>query len=203
MANFVLIENNEIIEYHDLLPRTWKHISGLHLAKDDEEFLNSLGWHTVTKVDVFYDNTKQYISHYEYKFENNLVYETPILKDSDPYIPPPEKTPEELFEIALNEVRDKRNQLLIESDWTQLADVQQSSSTEWKTAWTNYRQELRDLPNKCVSGEINIYEIIWPIKPDNIPMNIIEQQTSEETQITDQPQESTPPSTTDEPTVGE
>lgn len=203
MANFVLIENNEIIEYHDLLPRAWKHISGLHLAKDDKEFLNSLGWYTVTKVDVFFDNTKQYISHYEYKFENNEVYETPILKDADPYIPEPEKTPEELFEIALTEVRIKRDQLLIESDWTQLTDIQQASSAEWKSAWQIYRQELRDLPNKCVSGEINIYDIIWPIKPINIPMNTIETQTIEETPTIDQTQESTQSPTTDEPIVGE
>ena len=54
MANFVLIENNIIIEKHDLLPKNWKHISGLHLAENDEEFLNSLGWYTVNKIRVIW-----------------------------------------------------------------------------------------------------------------------------------------------------
>ena len=29
MAEWVLIENNQIVEYHDLLPVNWKNVSGL------------------------------------------------------------------------------------------------------------------------------------------------------------------------------
>ena len=54
------------------------------------------------------------------------------------------------------EVREKRNRLLRDSDWTQLADT-----TIDKTAWANYRQELRDLPSQ--SGFP--YTINWPTKP--------------------------------------
>jgi len=198
MANFVLIENDEIIEYHDLLPKTWRNVSGLHLLKDNEEMLNELGWYTVNQVPVFYDQGKQYIDHYNYEIVDNVVYETAILKDADPYIPPPEKTPEELFEIALIEVRIKRDQLLAESDWTQLADVQSIKSDLWKTSWANYRQQLRDLPNQCISGEINIYTIEWPNKPDEAMLN----SSTETTDPIEQPQEQTQPPTND-PTVGE
>ena len=52
--------------------------------------------------------------------------------------------------------RKKRNRLLKESDWTQLADT-----TVDKTAWANYRQQLRDLPSQ--SGFP--YTINWPTKP--------------------------------------
>jgi hypothetical protein len=104
MANFVLIENNEIVEYHDLLPKTWRNISGLNLAQDDEGFLNSLGWYKVTKVELFPIEGQQYIDGYTYTFENNLVYETPIIKNSEIPAPEPEKTPEELFNIALSEL---------------------------------------------------------------------------------------------------
>lgn len=38
-------------------------------------------------------------------------------------------------------MRAARNQLLTESDWTQLPDAQCD-----KSAWTTYRQELRDFP---------------------------------------------------------
>lgn len=52
--------------------------------------------------------------------------------------------------------REIRNDLLKDSDWTQLAD----SSVD-KTAWANYRQQLRDIPNQ--SGFPR--NINWPIKP--------------------------------------
>jgi hypothetical protein len=41
----------------------------------------------------------------------------------------------------LQNMRTARNQLLTESDWTQLPDAQCD-----KTAWATYRQALRDFP---------------------------------------------------------
>jgi hypothetical protein len=41
----------------------------------------------------------------------------------------------------LDSMRAARNQLLTESDWTQLPDAQCD-----KTAWATYRQALRDFP---------------------------------------------------------
>lgn len=163
MANFAFVENNEIIERHDLLPQAWRNVSGLNTLKDDESTLNNLGWYTVTKVNVGYDSSLQYIDSYTYTFVDNKVYETPVFKD---ILVPVEKTEEELFNIALTELRIKRDQLLIESDFTQLADVQSIHDNNWKTAWANYRQSLRDLPNLCIMGQINIYEVIWPTKPE-------------------------------------
>jgi hypothetical protein len=40
-----------------------------------------------------------------------------------------------------SQMRTARNQLLAQSDWTQLADAQCD-----KTAWSTYRQALRDFP---------------------------------------------------------
>ena len=55
----------------------------------------------------------------------------------------------------MNQLRDKRNELLAESDWTQSRDVTLSNDADWKT----YRQALRDMnfsdPNN----------ITWPTKP--------------------------------------
>lgn len=42
--------------------------------------------------------------------------------------------------------RDDRNALLATTDWTQLADA--PLTAEQKTAWMQYRQALRDLPNQ-------------------------------------------------------
>ena len=54
------------------------------------------------------------------------------------------------------EIRDIRNQLLLECDWTQLSDV----PTETKNMWSTYRQELRDITNQS-----NPFNINWPVKP--------------------------------------
>lgn len=56
------------------------------------------------------------------------------------------------------EIRAKRNQLLLESDWTQLPDTH--LSTAQKTAWLSYRQQLRDFPETC-----DPTNPVWPIPP--------------------------------------
>tara|TARA_R100000541_G_scaffold25294_2_gene34836 strand:- start:749 stop:982 length:234 start_codon:yes stop_codon:yes gene_type:complete len=43
--------------------------------------------------------------------------------------------------LALKQLRESRNALLKESDWMANSDVEMSS------AWTTYRQALRDLPD--------------------------------------------------------
>ena len=159
MANYAKVENNVIIGRYDLLPENTENVSGLHLLANDEEMLNSLGWYTIEKIIVSYDADLQYITSYAYHFSENKVYETPQIAN---YVLP---TAEEKFNATLIEVRAERDRLLTLSDWTQLADVQSIRTTEWKTNWANYRQALRDLPNQCISGEINIYAITWPIEP--------------------------------------
>jgi len=56
-------------------------------------------------------------------------------------------------------VRSKRDRLIAETDWTQLADSQLSDSV--KTAWVTYRQALRDLP----TSEGFPHTTTWPTKP--------------------------------------
>ena len=63
-------------------------------------------------------------------------------------------------------LRAARNNLLIESDWTQFPDVPDSI----KTAWQPYRQQLRDLPATASpkldeSYELDLSSVTWPTKP--------------------------------------
>jgi len=55
-------------------------------------------------------------------------------------------------------MRDKRNRLLQQSDWTQGSDVPDAI----KTPWAAYRKELRDLPANT-SDPANP---TWPTKPN-------------------------------------
>ncbi len=60
-------------------------------------------------------------------------------------------------QVVSNIQRKKRNDLLAKTDWTQGKDISNTVST----AWTTYRQELRD-----VTLQPNFpYSIVWPTPP--------------------------------------
>ena len=63
------------------------------------------------------------------------------------------------FEIAMMELRAKRNELLIATDWTANSDVTMSSEM------TTYRQALRDITNGLTTVE-QINAVVWPEKPE-------------------------------------
>jgi hypothetical protein len=60
-------------------------------------------------------------------------------------------------DVAEMSVRNLRDSLLKESDWTQNRDINLSNDSEWVT----YRQALRDLPTQ--SGWP--LDVTWPTKP--------------------------------------
>ena len=59
-------------------------------------------------------------------------------------------------------IRDHRNLLLSQSDWTQLSD--NGLTDAQKEQWRTYRQSLRDLP-QTYSSATSKSEITWPTKP--------------------------------------
>lgn len=59
-------------------------------------------------------------------------------------------------ELAERNVRNRRNDLLSECDWTQLPDAQVD-----KQSWLAYRQQLRDLTTQ----EGFPYSVVWPVRP--------------------------------------
>ena len=74
--------------------------------------------------------------------------------------------------FPLKYLREERNAMLAESDWTQTPDVPEAI----KTAWQTYRQELRDLPSKypnptfdgnanVASKHLRLTDVVWPNKP--------------------------------------
>lgn len=62
-----------------------------------------------------------------------------------------------LVELAWQDFRNRRNSLLLESDWTQMPDVTGID----KQAWADYRQALRDLPANTTDPE----NPVWPEPP--------------------------------------
>lgn len=60
---------------------------------------------------------------------------------------------------AWGAVRSRRNQLISACDWTQLSDAPLTAAQ--KSAWQEYRQSLRDLPQTFTKSS----EVVWPVKP--------------------------------------
>jgi hypothetical protein len=58
---------------------------------------------------------------------------------------------------AASNVRSKRDGLLAESDWTQVADAPVDQA-----AWAKYRQALRDVPSQADFP----YNVTWPTEPE-------------------------------------
>jgi hypothetical protein len=64
---------------------------------------------------------------------------------------------EELWE----KIREKRNNLLKESDWIMICDIPGDKDINLPE-WTLYRHKLRNLP----ATTLNPKEIVWPLKPN-------------------------------------
>ena len=65
-------------------------------------------------------------------------------------------------------LREKRNKLIAETDWTQLKDIDLDIIRERN--WKNYRQALRDLPANSKprldgGGNLDMSSVSWPDKP--------------------------------------
>jgi len=70
---------------------------------------------------------------------------------------PDYQTPEQVLDLVIEN-------LLYESDWTQIADA--PSGGAWtgvdKAAWATYRQQLRDVPAQSGFPA----NVTWPVKPE-------------------------------------
>ena len=67
-------------------------------------------------------------------------------------------------------LREERNRLIAETDWTQLKDIDLDIIRERN--WKNYRQALRDLPAKSNPkldsyGSLDMSSVTWPDKPSS------------------------------------
>lgn len=97
--------------------------------------------------DFIYINFSTLPSNFNHKLKYKLIdgslqpYEEPQIVISDV--------------VLLRDVRNKRDRLLDESDWTQVPDSPANTSE-----WATYRQALRDITN-----DIDLQNVTWPSPP--------------------------------------
>jgi hypothetical protein len=146
--NYCLVENNAIVDGPRGLPKSWRNISGLNWLSNDE--LRPLGWLPCRIGEGVVDE----------KFVGSTFTVTPTevveLKQWRKF------TAEESAEIAAQkakQVRNERNTKLTQCDWTQLDDTPLDNLA--KSAWANYRQALRDVPDQAGFP----FNVTWPVQP--------------------------------------
>ena len=141
---------DETINYPYSIPQLRQAFPNVSLpAELSDESLIEWDMYVVTPTPMPNDYTK------------NITEGTPVLTDGIYYqswneINASESEIEYRVENQWESVRVQRNELLTESDWTQLSDI----STETKELWQTYRQSLRD-----ITSQSNPFNIIWPTKP--------------------------------------
>lgn len=141
---------DEIINYPYSIPQLRAAYPNVSLpAELSDEALAEWDMFVVTPVPMPNDYTK------------NITEGTPVLTDGVYYqnwiqTDASQSEIDYRFENQWEEVRIIRNELLKESDWTQLSDISQTI----KDLWSTYRQQLRDVTNQP-----NPFNIEWPIKP--------------------------------------
>ena len=76
-----------------------------------------------------------------------------------------EQTPEEIIKIRMIQLREIRDSLLSETDWTTISD----NDLSWlaKRKWRKYRKQLRNFPIDAERQlKNNVYcKIVWPDEP--------------------------------------
>ena len=141
----VIVENNLITSYGEnteLFPNVSFSVQGL------EE-----NW-------CLENNVKQVISDKPYSSTEKLVYVLPYLENDIVYdVLVVQKTSEDIsheLDLKSSSIRATRNNLLSQSDWTQVLDAPVD-----KTAWATYRQALRDITQQ----EGFPFNVVFPNPP--------------------------------------
>lgn len=102
-----------------------------------------------------YDDLKKGINNSE-SIKKLVIKEPVTIKYSDSY------EPTNFFSeswMAVVQIREKRNNLLLQTDWVALNDC--PLDEQLKLAYLSYRQKLRDLPQQENFPE----EVVWPELP--------------------------------------
>lgn len=148
--NYILVQNGQIVGSPRPLPNSWENISNFHVL--DSQTVKSYGWYPYRFVEA-QKNENQYYDGSDFVIEENEVVEYQKVRN---------KTQQEIQQEINNmweSIRNQRNALLNECDWTQLPDSPLTNQKQ--TEWQVYRQSLRD-----ITSQPNPFSIVWPTSPE-------------------------------------
>lgn len=147
--DYIQVENGEVKGYPQPLPQNWADVSNFYLLEDER--VRQYGWYPLRFVPA--EKTENdVVTGQSFVIEGNEVVQYEQIR------PKTQTEIENENSIQWQNIRNERNKLLLESDWTQLTDS--PLTPENKSEWESYRQQLRD-----VTSQLDPKNIIWPTKP--------------------------------------
>jgi hypothetical protein len=150
------VKDDGSVDYLGGLPKSWGNVSNLHLSNGDDAYLKTIGWLPLVETNVT-PTINQTFETDVITIEEDRVLLIHRVRDM---------TAEEIVDRAasyMSHLRERRNQKLVASDWTQAPDYPSPLANDKKTEWATYRQVLRDLP---ATVDIADWPDVWPTEPE-------------------------------------
>jgi hypothetical protein len=142
---------NETIEYPYTLLQLRRDENTVSFPQNiTNDILEAFGVYVVMQTPKPNDYTKN-ITEGTPNLVDGVYYQNWVIEDST------ESEIETKIQNKWDEIRNLRTELLKECDWTVLPD---SPVGENRTAWIQYRQELRN-----ITSQENPFSIVWPTQP--------------------------------------
>ena len=152
------VKEDGSVDYLGSLPESWGNVSGLRLSDGDDVYLKTVGWLPI--VETFVTPT------YNQTFDPDVITveaDRVTLVHRVREMTSEEKTARD--KSHLRHLREKRNEQLMNSDWTQASDHSSPLANDKKVEWETYRQVLRDLP---ATTDMLTWpdSFTWPVEPE-------------------------------------
>jgi len=163
MSQYVVINDNKIVELYDAIPQNWKNISGFNLLNDKQR--EDCGFFKVEQPSQEYNPVKHNLISRDIKLnEQGLPYVNLIVEDKINDV----EYQEFLYNESMSILRNIRDSYLNASDWALATDVVELKGEEWKNAWLDYRKKLRDLTESFKNDKtvFDPQKVPLPIKPN-------------------------------------
>ena len=144
------------VDYMGSLPKSWGNVTGLPLSNGDDAYLKTIGWLPLVETNV--------------TLGANQIFDTDVVTVEEDRVllihRARDMTAQEIAdrdESNMDNLREERDQKLIDSDWTQAPDHSSPLADVKKVEWTTYRQSLRNLP---ATADISLWPDVWPTEPE-------------------------------------
>jgi hypothetical protein len=138
---------------HDIEPTQWDEDNYCRVAKLTPEQIKQFGVHQLKLITPpYFDPATQTREHGPALLVDGVWTQNYIVSELDPAVAEEKAT--EQWSI----VRDQRNKLLADCDWTQLPDA--ALANVQTSEWATYRQALRDITETA-----DPFAVVWPDAP--------------------------------------
>ena len=152
---YAILKDNSIVRYPITIDDLRRDYPSISFPSNFDEF----DYSEYDVISYIEREFPEYNPEIERIVEGTPIFEENIWKQNWITEPLSEEERQKILDDKILSIRDSRNRLLAESDWTQFNDSPLDEET--KTAWATYRRELRDITSQ--EGFPN--NITWPEKP--------------------------------------